>query len=403
MSNVRPLSELKRIEDIDALVSKLKSTNERESTDAGLKLTKEAASFGLTVREYLMLSVGREDNKADGLNGYELMLYKLNLPVRNDYANGVHLQAASETFQTHPGTRALFPEVIDDVLRFATRQDQLETVKPLLANSRTVAGVELLSTVIDDDSEERDTFAVAEMGRVPIRTIRTSEKSVKFYKHGSAIRTSYEFSRRASLDLLVPHANRVARELELSKLAVATSVLINGDGAHNPAPSVNQSDYDTPTGFTAVDGKINWPHFMYWLIERAKAGTPIDTVVMNWDAWFQWLLMFGQQTESTANQNYGARAIENLSAMGAAVQRNPAAINLVLNITPVLSSAMPAGKLLGFTVGDTLEELIEAGSNIQETERQILNQTMTMVRTENTGYRLVYGDTRSIFVFHENI
>jgi hypothetical protein len=78
----------------------------------------------------------------------------------------------------------------------------------------------------------------------------------------------------------------------------------------------------------------------------------------------------------------------------------PAAVSLVMNITPVLSSAMPANKLLGFSKGDTLEELVEAGSNIQETERAILSQTMTMVRTENTGYRLVYGDTRSIFVFN---
>jgi len=399
MANMRPLSELKKL-DIDALTAKLTSESKRESEEAGLSLARDAASFGLGVKDYLKLAVGKEADKVNGLNGYELALYKLNLPVRNDFENGVYLQAASETFQTHPGTRALFPEVIDDVLRFATRQDQIEQVGPLLANSRTVAGVELLSTVIDDDSDERDSFSVAEMGRIPIRTIKTSEKSVKFYKHGSAIRTSYEFSRRASLDLLVPHANRVARELERSKLTVATGVLINGDGAYDAAPSVNQSSYNSATGFTATSGKINWPHFMYWLIQRAKAGVPIDTVVMNWDGWFQWLLMFSEELQGADNKSYGARAVENLAAAGVAMDKMPAAVSLVMNITPVLSSAMPANKLLGFSKGDTLEELVEAGSNIQETERAILSQTMTMVRTENTGYRLVYGDTRSIFVFN---
>lgn len=399
MANMRPLSELKKL-DIDALTAKLTSESKRESEEAGLTLARDAASFGLGVKDYLKLAVGKEADKVNGLNGYELALYKLNLPVRNDFENGVYLQAASETFQTHPGTRALFPEVIDDVLRFATRQDQIEQVGPLLANSRTVAGVELLSTVIDDDSDERDSFSVAEMGRIPIRTIKTSEKSVKFYKHGSAIRTSYEFSRRASLDLLVPHANRVARELERSKLTVATGVLINGDGAYDAAPSVNQSSYNAATGFTATSGKINWPHFMYWLIQRAKAGVPIDTVVMNWDGWFQWLLMFSEELQGVDNKSYGARAVENLAAAGVAMDKMPAAVSLVMNITPVLSSAMPANKLLGFSKGDTLEELVEAGSNIQETERAILSQTMTMVRTENTGYRLVYGDTRSIFVFN---
>lgn len=398
MADIRPFSEIKKV-DVDALVAKLTSDSDSESREAGITLAKEAASFGLSVKDYLMLAVGREQEKAGGLNGYELTLYKLNLPVRNDYENGVYLQAASETFQTHPGTRALFPEVIDDVVRFATRQDQIESVEPLLANSRTVSGIELLSTVIDDDSEERDTFSIAEMGRIPIRTIRTSEQSVKFYKHGSAIRTSYEFSRRASLELLVPFANRIARELELSKLATATAVLINGDGLNAAAGSVNQSSYNTATGHTATDGKINWPHFTYWLIQRAKAGTPVDTVVMNWDAWFQWLLMWGEQTQSSTDKAFGARAAENLEQMG--INPSKGAINIFANITPVLSSTMPAGKILGFSRGDTLEELVEAGSNIQETERAILNQTMTMTRTENTGYRLVYGDTRSIFVFNE--
>lgn len=394
----KSLSEIKHI-DLDALTKSLKSTMGDESRNAGLQLVRDAASFGLNVKDYLRLAVPRQSK--DGLDGYELTLFKLNLPVKNDYANGVYLQAASETFQEHAGTRALFPQVIDDVVRFANRQDQIEQVAPLLANSRTIPGIELLSTVIDDDSAERDTFTVSEMSRIPVRTIRTSEKSVKFYKHGSALRTTYEFSRRAQLDLLVPHANRVARELERSKLTVATAVLINGDGANGAAGSVDQSDYNTATGFTATDGKINWPHFMYWLIQRAKAGVPIDTVVMNWDAWFQWLLMFGSEIQGANGTQFGARPVQNLKEMGVNMDMMPAATRLLFNITPVLSSAMPAGQLLGFSKGDTLEELVEAGSNIQETERSILSQTMTMVRTENTGYRIVYGDTRSIFVFDE--
>ena len=396
----RPLSELKKI-NLEDLKKNLTAGSESQSREAGLSLVKEAASFGLSMREFLQLSVGKEAEKQGGLDGYELTLYSLNLPVRNDYQNGVYLEAASETFQTHPGTRALFPEVIDDILRFATRQDQIEQVAPLLANSRTIQGVELLSTVIEDTAKDRDTFAIAEMSNIPIRTIRTSEKSVKFYKHGSAIRTSYEFSRRARLDLLVPHANRVARELERSKLTTATATLINGDGAYGAASAVNQSSFNTATTFTATNGKINWPHFLYWLIQRAQAGTPVDTVVMNWDAWFQWVLMFSQELEGTDNKSYGSRAVENLAAAGVSMERMPAAVNMLFNITPVLSSAMPAGKLLGFSRGDTLEELIEAGSNITETERAITNQTITYVRTENTGYRLVYGDTRSIFVFAE--
>lgn len=397
--STRSLTQIKKVS-ADSLKASLTSTEGQVSANAGIALAKDAASFGLSVKDYLLLSVEHEAAN-DGLNGYELMLYKLNLPVRNDLANGVHLQAASETFQQHVGTRALFPEVIDDVIRFATRQEQLEQVAPMLAASRTINGVELLSTVISDDSAENDSFVVSEMSRIPVRTIKTSQQSVKFYKHGSALRTTYEFSRRASIDLLVPHANRIARELERSKVKVATATLINGDGAYDAAPVVNQSAYNGAayTGFTATDGKINWTHFLYWLVERAKAGVPVDTVVMNWDGLFQWLMLFGANQMSSSN--FGPTAVENLQKSGVQIADVGSALNLFKAITPVLSSAVPAGRIIGFSKGDTLEELKEAGSDIAETERAILSQTMTMTRTENTGYRLVYGDTRSVFVFKE--
>lgn len=391
----RPLSEIKK-KDLSKLKAGLLSTTVGESEKEGIMLAREAADFGLSVRDYLKLSVGR-DTKSDGLNGYELALYELNLPIRNDFANGVFLQAASETFQTFPGTRALFPEVIDDVVRFATRQDQFETVAPMLGNSRTIAGNEMISTIINDDSAERDSFSVPEMGRIPVRTIRTSQTSVSIFKHGSGIKTSYEFSRRASIDILVPFAARIGRELELSKVKAATSVLINGDGVNSAAGVIAQSSYDTPTGITATNGQINWAHLLAWLVARAQAGTPVDTVLMNWDAYLQWMLMFGKQTVGAATYNFGARPIENLNAAGAQLNR----LDLAMNITPVLSSTMTAGRILGYSRADTMEELIEAGSNIQETERAIQNQTMTMVKTENTGYKLVYGDTRSVFRFSE--
>lgn len=396
----RPLSEMKKLKAED-VAKALKAASARDSAEAGLQLARDAASFNLPVDDYLRLAIGREAESAGGLDGFEQTLYKLNLPVRNDFANGVHLQAASETFQTFPGTRALFPPVFDQIVRWASRQDQIENVTPLISNSRSIQGVELVSTVVSDDSAARDTFTVAEGANIPTRTIRTSEQTVKMYKHGSAIRTTYEFQRRASIDLLVPYANRVARELEISKLRVATKILINGDGVNAAATPINQSSYNTPTGFTAVDGRINWPHFLYWLMQRAKLGTPIDTVVMNWDAWFQWLMMFGAQEVSADNKTFGARAIENLNKVGVNLAQTPALAKLVFNITPVLSSSMTAGQLMGFSKGDTMEELVEAGANIAETERVITNQTVTLVKSEVTGYRLVYGDTRSIFVFDE--
>jgi hypothetical protein len=72
-------------------------------------------------------------------------------------------------------------------------------------------------------------------------------------------------------------------------------------------------------------------------------------------------------------------------------------VNGVINFA--LSSTAAATTLIGYSKGDTVEELIEAGSLISESETAIQNQSVTYVRTENTGYRLPFADTRSIFNF----
>lgn len=385
----RPVSEV---------VAGLKDEATGLSVAAGQKLLAGAAPFGVNLRDYLTLAVEGED----GLNGYETVLAALNLPIRQDLDQGIVLQAASDTFQKFPGTRALFPEVIDDILRWQSRQTNFETVAPMLANSRTIDGAELLSTVVNDDAAARQaTFIVPEGSRIPVRSIRTSQTVVGMFKHGSSIRTTYEFSRRASLDLLVPFARRVARELELSKVAAATAVLINGDGVNAAAPEVDQSSFNATTGVTAVAGQIKWENFLYWLVTRAKAGTPVDTVVMNWDGWFQYNMLFAKPLTTVAATGAisTGNGTQSEALTKAGVQLVQSAVSLGLSVTPVLSSAVPANKIIGITKGETLEELVEAGSNIQESETSITNQTVTVTKTENTGYKLPWGDTRSVYDF----
>ena len=298
------------------------------------------------------------------------------------------LQAASESFQTYPGTRAMFPEVIDDMLRWKNRQDQIESVAPLLAQSRTIAGTEMISTIVNDDSAERDTFTVPELARIPVRTIRTSQTSVAMYKHGSAYRTSYEFNRRSSIDILTPFAARVARELEISKTKAAVSVLINGDGVNPAAPTAALSAY----GADFTGGKTlqhNYKALAKFLMERAKNGTPVDMLVGNFDTYVELMFMFAptnsvglNKTEMEALVAAGTPMLQ-LPIMGGAVQF-------------AVSSAVPANKLIAFSKAETLEELVEAGASISENERSILNQSITYVRTEVTGYKLAFGDTRTL-------
>lgn len=375
---------------VEEVLAGLRSQNAPESINAGLALVAQAKEYGLCMQDYLRLAIdtkqGESPARYAGLDGFEAALVYLNLPVKDDLDQGVLLQAASDNFQTYPGTRAMFPEVVDTMLKWKNRQDQIETTAGMVSQSRTISGVEMISTAVEDDSKARGTYSIAEMGRIPVRTLRTSQTSVGIFKHGSGIRTSYEFERRQNLQMLVPYANRVARELEISKVSVATATLLNGDGVNAAAPVITLTSLG---GSTTDPFSTQYKILAKWLIQRAKAGVPVDTVMGNLDAYLELLFMFtptlaGNRSEIEAMVAQGAPGINvNIPLLGGKANF-------------VLSSAMPANRLLAFSKGDTLEELVEAGSSISENERSIQNQTVTYVRTENTGYKLIYGDTRQV-------
>lgn len=389
--------QLKHLSDVprtavDKALAELRNENPVISLNAGAMLVRNAKETGLCLKDYLTLSIlptaEKDPGKYKDLNGFQAALAYLNLPFANQLEQGVFLQAASDTFQKFPGTRAMFPEVIDQMLRWKNRQTQLDSLAPMLAQSRTISGSEMISTAVDDDSGARGTFVIAEGAKIPIRTIRTSQTSVGIFKHGSGIKTTYEFERRVSLDVLTPFAARVARELELSKVNAAIGIMINGDGVNAAAPV---------TTITSLGGVVQgttplrsqYAAFAKWLITRAALGVPVDTVIGNVNMYLELLLMF---TPTLAGQT---------SQIQAAVAAGGPGINLSIPLLGgsanfALASGMPANRLLGITKSETLEELVEAGSNISENERSIQNQVITYVRTENSGFKLAFADTRSI-------
>lgn len=377
---------------LNELVAGIKDSSTSVSKEAGIKLLKAAASYGCDVRTYLNLAVNRdEDNeqvrsmKAAGLSGYEMAKVALGLPTRNDYSKQITLSTASDTFAQYPGARAMFKYVVDDVLRWTDRQAMFEKVEPLLAGSRTIQGREMVRNVIWQNG--KDNWAdIAELGEVPVRDVKTSDYAVQFGKIGSGIRMSYEFTRNASLDVLTPFAARIARELEIEKVKRATAIMINGDGTqyHEAAPVAKQSDYDA----SAKAGEISFNGLIAHILACAKKGTPITHIAGDYAAYAQWIKMFAP----TANVTNDA---ENLAARGLAPRF--AQMNVFGNIEFVLDSAVPNGKLLCYSKPETMEELISAGSDIEEDEKNILNQSTTYVHTLNIGYALLFGDTRSLY------
>lgn len=394
---LKTLDQVKR-EKVDFLAPLKDPNSVGNQKEFAIKLCAEAQAVGLNLRDYLTWKIDARASANDNgahlaeLNGYEATLSYLNLPVREDIEQGVMLQAASNTFQTYPGTRILFPQVIDDVARWKYRQTNFEQIGNLVGSSRSIQGNEIHYMLVNaDGSKFKRMRAIAEGGRIPIYTIQGSEQSVKIHKFGMGFELTYEFERRASIDLLTPYVARSEREVEMSKVWEATRILINGDGAFGAATEIAQSSYDTAVGTASTDGKISYQHLLAWLVARAKAGYPIDTVVGNYDAYLQWLMMFAVPTSSN-----GETQAESLARSGFRV----AGVPLIDGVVQfALSSAAPANKLIGYSKADTLEQLDETGSQISENQKAIETQKTTYVKTENSGFRLVFEDTRSVYDF----
>lgn len=399
---MKSTTEIKKAAPETVLAGLLNADSTSASLEAAHRLIKDAREYGLDLRSYLRLSIDASlsetkvnyvANHSTGelLNGYEASLAYLNLPIKDDLDAGVMLQAAADTFQTFPGTRALFPEVVDDMVQWKVRQTNFETTEGMVANRRTISGNEMVSTVVEDKEAdyEEAVRAVAEGGRIPIHSIRASEKRVKFFKFGNGYKTTYEFQRRASLDILTPYAARTQKQIDRSKVAVAAYTLLNGDGVTGPATVVGQSTYNNVnTTGTATAGKLSYKHLAAWLVARAKAGAPVDTVLGNWDMYLQWLFMFAIPTTNATTTDAELLARSGFQVGGVPI--------LSGNIQFKLASDAPANQLVGFSRDDTLEELTEAGSLISESEKSITTQEVTYVRTETSGFRLIFGDTRSV-------
>ena len=360
-------------------------------------LLAEVKEYGISLQNFFRLAIDMSDEaaaeyRAAGMDGYEAVLAYLHLPVKNDLSNGIMLAQAGDTFKSYPGTRILFQPVIDEVLRFSTRQDQIERIDAIVGSSRTVSGIEMVSIVAESDEDAEGTWTIAEGANIPVRKIKTTEQAVKWWKHGSGYEFTYEFDRRASIDILTPYAARIARRLELSKVRAATSILINGDGVHGAAPVVYQEDLMKESDAAAenTENKIDYAAFLKWLLSMSKKGTAIDTVLGNYDTYLMWMMLF------TPTMSGNRSAAEAVAAAGGP-NLSASIPGLFVPVKFAVSSAMPDKQLLGFIKAETLQELIEEGSQISESERYIRSQRVIFVKTETTGYKLIFGDTRSIY------
>ena len=378
----------------EMVLAKLQAESPEEQFANASLLLRDAAASGLSLGALIDRHVDSSHKDLGGrFNGLQLSglesVFALNgTPLtKSSEEASARLSATGDMFTTG-GMKVLLPLLIDNLTREVQNEPLLERVEDLVANTRQTAGNEMITEIIlDKDTEDSySSFRISEGGKIPVRKLKATNQGVKFFKIGSGIEMTYEVARRVGPQAMILMANRQSFERTQTEARLAVKTLIEGDGVHPAAPVVTLQSFDS-----TATGKLRnrAEGFLKWLMAAAKAGRPIDTLVVSHSTWFELAALFPIQ--NTANVPSAGLAVGN--SFGATFS---VANGMRMGFTFVLSSEMEENRILGYRKPETLERLIETGSQITESETAIRNQSVLVTNTVNSGFAMHYHQSREV-------
>jgi hypothetical protein len=225
------------------------------------------------------------------------------------------------------------------------------------------------------DATQLRMFRTGESAEIPIAKLADAENTIILHKYGRGLRASYEQLRRMRVDKLAMQIRVMAVQSEVDKVAAALYIIVNGDGNSNTsATSYNLTtlDADATAGTLTLKG---------WLNFRKQLANPyiLNIAIMQAAVALQLELL-----------NMGSANVPLIQLQG-----NP----IVGTITPINTTAggvgygwtsdAPALTIVGIDRRMNLEQVVEIGSSIAETDRFITNQTEVMTMTEVQGFAVM--------------
>lgn len=379
------------------VLAKLREGTVEEQQAHAVALLRDAQESGLSLSALIDRHVDphhKDANKAFSglqLSGHQAIFALNGTPLnKNSEEASARLSATGDMFTTG-GMKVLLPLLIDNLTREVQSAPLLERVEDLVANTRQTAGNEMITEIIlDKDTDDSySSFRISEGGKIPVRKLKATNMGVKFYKIGSGIEMTYEVARRVGPQAMILMANRQAFERTQTEARLAVQTLLEGDSVHPAAPTVTLQSFDG-----LANGKLRnrAEGFLKWLMAAAKAGRPIDTLVVSHSTWFELTALFPIQ--NTANVPGVGLGVGNTFGANFTV-----ANGMSMGFTIVLSSEMEENRILGYRKPETMERLIETGSQISESETAIRNQSVLVTNTINSGYAIHYHQSREVLTW----
>ena len=224
---------------------------------------------------------------------------------------------------------------------------------------------------------------VTESAHLPKAKLRTRQQEVKIHKHGRAIEASYEVIRRQQIDMLALHIRRFGIQASKDKIAEVIDVLVNGDGNNNSATELTLTSLDSNAAAGTLTAK-GWIKFLMEFEEFA-----CDTIIADKESFLQILLTdLGTYTAADILRLLGQGATSGVSL--SVPQLPNQSINLFWNKT------VAADTVIGLNKQYAIEQVTEAGSEINEADKFITNQTEVLTISENSGYSKIFNEATKV-------
>jgi hypothetical protein len=355
----------------------------------------------------------------DGLDGFSRMLKMAGIKVRAFPSSGLYADKV-ESFFKNEQTRTLFPEFCNRKWReviygpmpdaralYSDSDDALNTVpRPIAAAAQgrwdkriqaaiPSAALIAMTTPIDGDAykayyltdnpAQQRKVRVGSTAEIPTAKLTGGEREVRLWKFGRALEMSYEQVRRMRIDKLAMHVQKMSVQAEIDRVATIIDVLVNGDGNSGTAPTsynLTTLDSGTTSGVTTLKA---------WLAFKMKFANPYQLLVAltQDDVALKLMLL---------NSGSGNVPLSQLPAnvtIGSFKAINP---GLADGSGLGWTADAPANKVVGVDTRFAVERVVEIGSNIQEMDKFIKNQTELLVMSEVEGYSIMDGNATKILV-----
>jgi hypothetical protein len=332
--------------------------------------------------------------------------------TKSDPARGLFASTGEYFFQSdRPGSAILFPVLLQKTALWA-KLNQVCDINKIVATTRTIAGSSSYQSLFIDDSAiiggtnptaHGRRFRVDQRGNFPSVKIGWSETASAVTKHGVKLDWTYEFVRRASIELMTTVVSRIMLQDQQELFNEAISVAVSGDGTlASPAATVYKfrtggttgpNDIRLATSTQTAAGVIDYEGYLRFI--GGFKPYNVNVIVGNIATLTKLVLMSRPnmdpaqiiQTLNTANSTQGQINADQFNGQ------------LFPNVTYYPSEAVGNDIIVGLDTQFALERVIELGSDIQEVSRVIENQTEAMVISIADGISKIFPSAIRVLDF----